>query len=139
MEIYRIDKRVEIPRRRRYGDAGMDLQITEDVTLTPGSVVIAGTGVMIYNQHALIRERTKWARRGVLVLGGVVDSNYMGEIKLILTTCGDTVTIPALERVANYVPISVVEKEGVEVDEAYTSRGSERGDRMFGSSDFLDS
>lgn len=80
------------------GDAGMDLRafLSYEVVIPPNDRVIVPTGIYIqleFNYEAQIRPRSGLAAKyGVTVLNspGTIDSNYRGEIKIILINLGDS-------------------------------------------------
>ncbi len=79
------------------GSAGMDLcaACEEDIKIYPGDRVLIPTGIAIslpYGVEAQIRPRSGLAlKHGVTVLNspGTIDSDYRGEIKVILVNIGD--------------------------------------------------
>lgn len=69
------------------GDAGYDLYANEEARLEPPQTKTIGTGVFLKipkGYVGIIKEKSGLAVRGVLVGGGVIDSSYRGEIKVIL-------------------------------------------------------
>ena len=72
------------------GSAGMDLRSNEKITIKTGSTEIIGTGIYIKlpnGYEAQIRSRSGLtAKNQVIVLNspGTIDSDYIGEIKIIL-------------------------------------------------------
>ena len=83
-----------MPMLTREGDAGYDLTSVEDVTLAPGERYAVRTGVRLAipeGYAGLIFPRSGMAlHSGVTVLNapGLIDSNYRGEIKVILAHLG---------------------------------------------------
>lgn len=77
-----------IPNRQREGDAGFDLHSCESGVVRPSDQRIVDTGiaVAIPDGHVgLIRDRSGLAaKKYITVMGGVIDSNYRGELKVIL-------------------------------------------------------
>ncbi|NWI72383.1 POK9 protein, partial [Dryoscopus gambensis] len=71
------------------GSLGIDLAAAVDVTLTDSRVVRIPTGVMgpIYHEHstmgALLVGRSSTSLAGLVVLLGVIDADYTGEIQVI--------------------------------------------------------
>lgn len=77
----------------RVGDAGIDLRSTEHVTLPPGAIKVVPTGLHIKmpsDLTALVCPRSGMATKGITIVNspGIVDSNYVGEIKAILANLG---------------------------------------------------
>lgn len=79
---------VQIPKYGRPGDAGLDLFSREDVTLHPNQQHIfkVGFNVAIPEGHVgLIWDRSGMAgKNGVKTMGGVLDSNFRGEIGVVM-------------------------------------------------------
>ena len=72
------------------GSAGMDLRSNEKITVKSGSTEIIGTGLNVKipsGYEAQIRSRSGLtAKKQIIVLNspGTIDSDYIGEIKIIL-------------------------------------------------------
>ena len=81
-----------VPTRGSEFAAGLDLSSVESVVIEPGDRAIVATGlaVIIPNDTYLrIAPRSGLAaKHGIDVLAGVVDSDYRGEIKVILANFG---------------------------------------------------
>lgn len=98
------------------GSAGMDLRanLTEPVTLAPGERRLIATGLHIAlpeGYEAQVRPRSGLAlKHGVTVLNspGTVDSDYRGEIGVLLINLGGTAfTVNDGERIAQMVIVPV--------------------------------
>ena len=94
------------------GAAGMDLQaaISEEQILHPGHRLLVPTGIAIglpKGYEAQVRPRSGLAlRHGITVLNspGTIDSDYRGEIKVLLINLGDeSYTIERGSRIAQLV------------------------------------
>lgn len=83
-----------IPTRGSLGAAGYDLYacLEQDISINAGHRVMISTGVSIEipeGFYGKIEARSSLAfKYGVIVLAGVVDSDYRGEIKVILFNSG---------------------------------------------------
>jgi len=126
--------RVPLPRYESDGAAGMDLRaaIAEPVVLAPLSRVRVPTGLSFAipaHFEGQVRPRSGLAARsGVTVLNspGTIDSDYRGEVQVVLINLGDVpVTIAPLERIAQLVIAPVARADLVSVDMLdATARGS---------------
>ena len=93
------------------GAAGADLTaaIPHPVTLRPGQVTAVPTGVQLAIPDGFegqIRARSGLAaRHGVFVVNapGTIDSDYRGEIRVLLSTLGEPYTINPGDRIAQIV------------------------------------
>ena len=123
-----------IPRYQSENASGADLcaQIASDVVLAPGARVLIPTGLRLSIPNGLegqVRPRSGLAsRHGVTVLNspGTIDSDYRGEVKVVLVNLGqEPFTIRNGERIAQLVFSPVVRvafQPGESVDD--TMRGS---------------
>jgi dUTP pyrophosphatase len=132
-----VDVRVEgaIPEYATDGSAGADLRAAADVVLEPGARAAVPTGVrlQIPPGHAgLVWPRSGLAvRHGIDTLAGVIDSDYRGEVLVVLVNHGaDTVRIARGDRIAQ-VLFQKVERARLVAADALDATG--RGSGGFGS------
>ena len=128
-----------LPSRASPGSAGFDLRaaIDGEVVLRPGERLLVSTGLVLEipsGWEGQIRPRSGLALRhgvGVVNAPGTIDSDYRGEVAVILINLGEApFSLRRGDRVAQLV-ISRVET--VEWEEAETLAESGRGDGGFGS------
>ncbi|RZO31174.1 MAG: dUTP diphosphatase [SAR116 cluster bacterium] len=128
-----------LPTYESPGAAGMDIAaaITADIVIAPGArhAVPSGLAIAVPAGHEVqIRPRSGLAlRHGVTVANapGTIDSDYRGEIKVILINLGEApVTISRGMRIAQMVVAPVIQASLALVD---TLDSTERGDGGFGS------
>jgi dUTP pyrophosphatase len=127
-----------IPSQATKGDAGYDLYSTSGKTiLAPGDRSSFGTGIAVAIPEGYvgyIKPRSGLAAgHGIDVLGGVIDSGYRGEIKVLLLNTGKAdADIAHGERIAQLViqPVASAKFTWVTADEL---SASERGTGGFGS------
>jgi dUTP pyrophosphatase len=112
--------RVPLPRYQTPGAAGMDLHaaIAESLTIAPLERVRVPTGLAIAlppSFEGQVRPRSGLAARtGLTVLNapGTIDSDYRGEVNVLLVNIGDApATIAPLERIAQLVIAPVARAE----------------------------
>lgn len=122
----------------RDGDAGFDLRATEDAYLLPGDTLLIGTGVRMavpVGYELQVRPRSGLAAKNSLTVlnsPGTVDSNYRGEIKVILHNAGrDDYMVARGERIAQGVVSEVPRGVFLEVPALDETA---RGEDGFGSS-----
>ena len=117
--IKKFDKNIKLPTYKTSGSSGMDLvaYTKKKVTLYPGKTALIPTGISVAipkNYEIQIRPRSGLAAKNnisVLNTPGTVDSDYRGEIKIILINLGKKPFIIKYgDRVAQMVlcPISKV-------------------------------
>jgi dUTP pyrophosphatase len=112
--------------------AGLDVVAAESLTLTPGRRHAVATGFAIAIPHGFevqVRPRSGLAlKHGISVLNtpGTIDSDYRGEVKVILANLGnEPFEVVRGERIAQLVPAPVHQGRFLEVDELdATARGA---------------
>ena len=123
---------LELPAYATSGAAGMDVLSAEDVTLIPGMrhAVATGLSMAIPEGYEIqVRPRSGLAfKYGITVPNtpGTIDSDYRGELKVLLINHGtEDFTIARGDRVAQLVLAPVVQAAWAEVDELdATTRGA---------------
>ena len=132
--IKRLSKEVSLPKYETNGSSGMDLaaNINSNVNIEPGKTAIIPTGLFLSIPNGFevqIRPRSGLAaKKKVIVLNtpGTIDSDYRGEIKVILINLGnETFKVEKGHRIAQMVVCPVVKAQLKEVDDLEkTKRGS---------------
>ena len=90
--VKKFDKNIKLPSYKTSGSSGMDLMafIKSKITINPGNTAMISTGISLAvpkKYEIQIRPRSGLAaKKGISVLNtpGTVDSDYRGEIKIIL-------------------------------------------------------
>lgn len=133
----KLNPDAKIPAYQSEEAAGFDLHSTETVTLESGKVNLVPTGLAMQLKPGFelqLRCRSGLAaKKGVFLVNGVgtIDSDYRGEIKVILSTClNEKVVLEKGERIAQAV-VAKVERAHISEAEALTE--TERGAGGFGS------
>jgi dUTP pyrophosphatase len=137
LKFKRIHPSAKIPQYQTRGAAGFDFYSVEDAHLKAGEVSLVATGLSVEIPEGFelqIRARSglsaKW---GVFLVNGIgtVDSDYRGEIKIILSTCtSGLVYLKAGERIAQGVLTRVTQAV---ISETTELSETERGMGGFGS------
>ena len=137
--IKRLSSKVELPKYKTQGSSGLDLMafIAKSIKLKPKESVLVPTGISIAIAEDLeiqIRPRSGLAAKSnisVLNTPGTIDSDYRGEIKVILFNHGNNeFIINNKDRIAQMVLAPIIKAEFEEVDELPDTI---RGERGFGS------
>lgn len=123
---------LELPRYATRGAAGMDVLAAESVTLAPGARHPLATGLALaipLGYEVQVRPRSGLAlKHGISVPNapGTIDSDYRGELKIILINHGsEPFPIVRGDRVAQIVLAPVTQAAWEEVDELdCTARGT---------------
>jgi dUTP pyrophosphatase len=121
VKVKKMHPRAQVPTYGRVGDAGLDLYATEASELRAGMRAAVPTGIAFEipdGYVGLVWGRSGLASRfGIVELGGVIDSNFRGELKVLLWNSGsETLCIEVGDRVAQLViqPLILVQCEEVE-------------------------
>ncbi|MFM5924081.1 MAG: dUTP diphosphatase [Novosphingobium sp.] len=128
---------LDLPVYATAGAAGMDVVSAEDVTIAPGARHAVATGLSFAIPHGFeiqVRPRSGLAlKHGITVPNtpGTIDSDYRGELKVILINHGDAdFAIQRGDRVAQLVLAPVTRASWLIADELDET---ERGEGGFGS------
>ena len=137
--IKRLSKEVTLPKYETSGSSGMDLSANIDAKLNiePGKTAIIPTGLALSIPKGFevqIRPRSGLAAKqkiSVLNTPGTIDSDYRGEIKVILINLGqEPFKVEKGLRIAQMVVCPVVQAQLKEVDDLNETK---RGKGGFGS------
>ena len=137
--IKKLSKKAILPKYETDGSSGLDLAacLDNDIEIKPGRSEIIPTGLAIAipkNFEIQIRPRSGLAAKNsisVLNTPGTIDSDYRGEIKIILFNHGkNDFLINNKDRIAQMILTPVIKMELQEADEL---PGTVRGEGGFGS------
>ncbi len=137
--IKKLHNNIILPEYKTDGSSGMDLManVEQTVKILPGEKKIISTGIMVAipEQYEIqIRPRSGLAaKNGISVLNtpGTIDSDYRGEIKVILINLGkDIFQINKNDRIAQMIICPIIR---VELKEVESLPETVRGEGGFGS------
>ena len=137
--IKRLNSNVVLPAYKTNGASGMDLMafIEEPIKIAPNSSYLVPTGLSVaFSEDYEVQNRPRSglaAKNNITVLNtpGTIDSDYRGEIKIILFNHGkDNFLINNKDRVAQMILTPVVK---IEFEETDNLPDTLRGDGGFGS------
>ena len=137
--IKKLHSDVNLPAYETSGSSGMDLQayISEEIILKPGERKLIPTGLSVAipeNLEIQIRPRSGLAyKKGISVVNtpGTIDSDYRGEIKVLLINLGkEDFVIKKFERIAQMVVCPITK---VVLSETNDLQDTIRGEGGFGS------
>ena len=137
--IKKLDPAVQIPNYKTAGASGMDLMafIKKPIILAPKSSCLVPTGLSVAfsNEYEIqIRPRSGLAAKNnisVLNTPGTIDSDYRGEIKIILFNHGNSnFTINNKDRIAQMILAPVYK---MDLEEVVSLPNIIRGEGGFGS------
>ena len=132
--LKRLNHKAELPKYKTEGSSGMDLMacIEEQIVIAPQKSQLIPTGIAIAipeDTEVQIRPRSGLAAKyniSVLNTPGTIDSDYRGELKIILFNHGkDEYIVNDKDRIAQMVLMPVLKVEFEETNELpETIRGS---------------
>ena len=134
-----VQKGASLPSYKTSGAAGADVCafITEDIVLEPGKRVLVPTGLNFEipeGYEIQVRPRSGLAfKNGVTVLNspGTIDSDYRGELKVLLVNLGDEPFI--IEKNSRIAQIIVSPVTTADFEAALVISETSRGEGGFGS------
>lgn len=123
-----------VPQKQTRGSAGYDLYASESAVIPPNSQSLVSTGVTMAlpdNAYGQIAARSGLSMKGIFVGAGVIDSDYRGELKVLLRNFGEEpLVIEVGHRIAQLLIIPVLSPTMQLSD---TLDSTERGEGGFGS------
>ncbi len=139
LKIKKLDKNATIPTYGTVDSAGADLYalLDEEINIKPNETIVIPTGIAMAipkNYVGLIYARSSLGTKKGLAPAnkvGVIDSDYRGEIKVVLFNQSNKVqTISPNERIAQIVITPFIQVNFIETDEL---NETQRGEGGFGS------
>ena len=132
--VKRLDPKVKLPKYKTSGSSGMDLMafIKNPIKIKPGTSALISTGISVAFPEEFeiqIRPRSGLAAKqsiSVLNTPGTIDSDYRGELKVIIFNHGENeFIVNCNDRIAQMVLSPVLKIEFEEVNDLpETLRGS---------------
>ena len=126
IQIKRLEPEVKMPSYKTEGSSGMDLMafLKDPVTIKPKSSELISTGISVAipeDTEIQIRPRSGLAAKSnisVLNTPGTIDSDYRGELKIILYNHGvDDFVVNNGDRIAQMVLMPVLKASFEEVED----------------------
>ena len=135
LKVKKLSADAQLPTRGSDGAAGYDLQSIESCVVLPGKRAVVATGLSLELPHGVygrIAPRSGLAvKHGIQVGAGVVDSDYRGEVKVVLFNHDSN---PYLIKSGYRIAQLILERcETPEVEEIFDSSDTVRGQGGFGS------
>tara|TARA_B100001250_G_scaffold335311_1_gene301498 strand:+ start:44 stop:481 length:438 start_codon:yes stop_codon:yes gene_type:complete len=123
--VKKFDKNIKLPAYKTSGSSGMDLvaYIKKKITINPGKTAMISTGIAVAipkKYEIQIRPRSGLAaKKGISVLNtpGTIDSDYRGEIKIILINLSQkSFMVKSGDRIAQMILCPVIKGRLKEVN-----------------------
>lgn len=131
LAVQKLVPEAKLPRQAHDGDVAFDLFSAETVSIRPYGQALVSTGLKLaipLGYAGLIWDKSGLASQGITTLGGVIDSNYRGEIKVIVKNLSeDDFNIEAGQKIAQLliqaVMLPAINEESVNDETARQDRG----------------
>lgn len=127
---------IPLPQYATPGSSGMDVRaaVEDKITIEPGKVMLVPTNISVeipIGYEIQVRPRSGLAAKygiGVLNSPGTIDSDYRGEIKIILFNFSDkSFSIARGDRIAQLIIAEVITANLINTDELNSSKRGEGG------------
>lgn len=132
--IEKITATAKLPQQAHPGDAGYDLYADDYYSIMPYGQALVSTGIKLAIPEGyvgLIWDKSGLANEGITTMGGVIDSGYRGEIKIIIKNLSEDIfNISAGHKIAQILiqPVATVSIKEEKIDIT-----TKRQDQGFGS------
>lgn len=136
IKIKKLNSDLPTPFQAYVGDAGMDVYASRRTILQPGECIAIPLGLSIEipnGYYAYITDKSGLSIKHKLrTMGGVIDSNYRGEIHAGIINLSD---VEYVFEIGDKVAQMIIQKtETVEFTEVDEMSQTNRGEKRFGSS-----
>lgn len=135
IKMARLRNSAKLPSKAHLSDAGFDLYADAYYSIMPYGQALVGTGIKMAipdNYVGLIWDKSGLANLGITTMGGVIDSAYRGEIKVVVKNLSEDIfNISPGQKIAQII---FQEAPHFNIIEASVDNNSERGEKSFGSS-----
>ena len=132
--VERLSKSAKLPLRAHASDAGLDLYANEDCSIPAYGQYSIPTGIKMAIPEGyvgLIWDKSGLASQGFTTLGGVIDSSYRGEIKVVFKNLSEDIyNIQAGQKIAQLL---IQKIDTPIVKEGPVNNEGKRGENGFGS------
>lgn len=139
IKIKKLRKGITLPRIAYEGDAALDLYTPESFIIKPFETLCLPLGLALelpkeYSAHLI--PRSSIAKRGLIIQMEAIDSNYRGEIHLIITNCSNNIYhFDINDRLASLLFIkNDLSAKNIDIEEVEELSTSIRGSKGLGSS-----
>lgn len=135
IKVERVNVDAKLPSRAHATDAGLDLYANDYYSIAPYGQALISTGIKMAIPDGfvgLIWDKSGLANKGYKTMGGVIDSGYRGEIKVVFKNLSEDIyNIEPGEKIAQ---ILIQKVELPEIEESPINNETERREGGFGSS-----
>jgi len=137
-KVKKVAQHIRLPERQTRGSVGFDIRASVDKTVDVSRFEVISTGICIkppegcYGQ--VLSRSGLIAQDSILVVGGTIDPDFTGEIKVVLLNMGNTpYAVKNGDRIAQVVFLKFQDLAITEVSSLSTEEDSSRKSGGFGS------
>ncbi|MEI6810536.1 MAG: dUTP diphosphatase [Candidatus Nomurabacteria bacterium] len=134
LSVKKINNEAVLPTRAHSYDAGMDLYVNGRQVITAHTTIAVSTGISMEIPEGfvgLIWDKSSVGAKGLKTLGGVVDSEYRGEVKVIVHNLNNEDIV--FEHGQKIAQMLIQKVELVDIEEVADLSSTVRGEGGFGS------
>lgn len=135
LKIEKISNKAKMPTKAHESDAGFDIYANDYHSIPPYGQALVETGIKMaipLGYAVLIWDKSGLASQGITTMGGVIDSGYRGEIKVVVKNLSeDMFNIIPGQKIAQFI---IQKLPDIEIKEGKIDDDSLRGENGFGSS-----
>lgn len=134
MKIKLLRNDINVPIKGTEYSAGIDVHCNEDTTLLPKQTLRFPLGIAIEinsDECVMMSERSSMGKKGITSVGNIIDSDYRGEISIVLQNNSDDEHIfTKNDRIGQMIVLKCGDNS---INITDTLSDTERGDGGFGS------
>ena len=134
--VEKLNPEATLPSLSYKGDAGFNIFSTEKLVLNPGEKAAVKTGLKLAipaGYAGFVWDKSGLAvKNHIKTMAGVIDSNYRGELLVVLTNLGKKPY--RIEKGIKIAQLIIHKVETLEIKETVIADETERGKKGFGSS-----
>ena len=128
LKVNKLNPEAKLPIKGSEGALGLDIYTYKDITLEPFIPIAIETGIAVELPEGFgieIRDRSSLGLRRIKYLGGIIDNDYRGEIKVILINLTkNPQNLFKGDRIAQFIPRRIYNFNIEEVEDlSITFRG----------------
>ncbi|KAG6508127.1 hypothetical protein ZIOFF_033489 [Zingiber officinale] len=132
--VQKITPTTLLPKRKSHGAAGYDIVVDQEYNLRAQKQISLTTGICIQvpkGTYARIASRSSYALQGVIIMGGFIDADYRGEVKILAyNSSNDDIYL----KKQTFIAQLILERISTPlVREVALLQNTQRGDQGFGS------
>jgi dUTP pyrophosphatase len=136
LKLKMLSKDATMPTRSTSQSAGLDLYSAVDIVIPPNQAAVIPIDIAIepmQNTYAQICSRSSMALKGLTVVGGVIDRDYRGNVKVILrNNSKEMYEVAKKQRIAQMI-MQQIQTPSIEIVKELSA--TERNDSGFGSTE----